>query len=432
MSKLAMLGGPPAVPAAGAATAWPIVTAEDEQAVSRVLRSGKLTATAEGEPEVPALEREWAAHVGVAHCAAVNSGTAALQIALAAVSIGPGDQVVVPALTMNATAHAVVQCHATPVFADIDSESYTLDPQQLLHALTARTRAVLPVHLHGLPADMDELNTAADAHGLAVIEDAAQAHGATHRGRRAGSLGLAGCFSLHPSKNLPTCGEGGLITTDSNSLYETAVALRNFGERLSARTRTYVAHGPGDNARLSPVQAAFTRSQLARMPSYAEARDQTVTGMLARLASLPGLRVPQVPVDRSHAWHIIRLRIVPEAMDLAGVQPAAIRKALHRALRAEGVPVSQYQSAPLPAHPAFRPPDTSLDDIAARFPVSCWTVDGSLCLQRRHLNPGASVVLAAYADGFEKVWENLDVVRAMARSAQPTADWREAIMDSAR
>ncbi|MFJ1895328.1 DegT/DnrJ/EryC1/StrS family aminotransferase [Streptomyces sp. NPDC088115] len=434
MSKLAMLGGTPAVPsgtASAATTLWPVVTPGDEQAVSRVLRGGRLTATAAGEAEVPALEREWAAHVGVAHCVAVSSGTAALRVALGALGIGPGDEVVVPALTMNATAHAVLQCNAMPVFADIAPDTYTLDPKRVPEVLTERTAALLPVHLHGLPADMDELASTAEAGALAVVEDAAQAHGATYRGRRTGALGLAGCFSLHPSKNLPTCGEGGLITTDSGPLYEAALALRNFGERAPAGIRTYIAHGAGGNARLGPVQAAFTRSQLTRLPAYSKDRDLAVTALLGRLAALPGLRVPHVPADRSHSWHIIRLLLVPEEMDMAGIAPAAVRRALHRVLRAEGVPVSQYQVAPLPAHPAFRPADTTYEDIAARLPSTCQVIDGSLCLQRRHLNPAAADVLSLYARGFEKAWEHLGLVRDIAR-AQGTDDWRRHFADGAR
>ncbi|MFT7840492.1 DegT/DnrJ/EryC1/StrS family aminotransferase [Saccharothrix sp. BKS2] len=434
MSRLAMLGGPRAVPAGAdhdAATAWPVVTPADERAVLRVLRGGRLTASAAGETEVAALEREWAGHVGVAHCVAVGSGTAAIQVALAAAGVGAGDEVVVPALTMNATAHAVRQCGAEPVFADIDADTFTLAPDRVAEALTDRTAALLPVHLHGLPADVDELGGVADARGLVVVEDAAQAHGAAYRGRRAGALGLAGCFSLHPSKNLPTCGEGGLITTDSDELRRAALALRNFGEHEPVRTRTYIAHGPGGNARLGPVQAAFARSQLERFPSCAEDRHKAVTDLLTRLAALPGLRVPHVPADRSHAWHIIRLRLVPEELGLGGVEPAAVRAALHRVLRAEGVPVSRYQVAPLPAHPAFRPPGAGLDDVADRFPVSCRTVDGTLCLQRRQLNPAAGPVLAAYADGFEKVWEHLDVVRSVA-AANPGQGWRESFAGGGR
>ncbi|TQN28372.1 dTDP-4-amino-4,6-dideoxygalactose transaminase [Haloactinospora alba] len=427
MSALAMLGGARAVPRGSDDAPWPVVTSGEEQAVLRVLRNGRLTATAAGETEVPALEQAWAQHVGVAHCAAVASGTAALHAALAALGVGAGDEVILPALTMNATAHAVRQRGAAPVFADIEPDTLTLDPRSVRAALTPRSTALLPVHLHGLPADMDGLNAAAREHHLPVVEDAAQAHGASYRGTPVGGVGTLGCFSLHPSKNLPSCGEGGLVTTDSTELHRAVTTARNFGEAPPTRVRTYLTHRPGGNARLSPVQAAFARSQLDRFPDYAASRERAAADLCARLARLPGLRVPHVPPDRTHAWHIIRLRLAPAELGIEDTHPAAVREAFHRALRAEGVPVSQYQTAPLPAHPAFRAPDTSDAELAEAFPVSCAAVDDSLCLQRRHLGPDAATVLPAYAEAFEKVWHHRDLVLRMARARPRIRDWRDAV-----
>ena len=210
------------------------------------------------------------------------------------------------------------------------------------------------------------------------------------------------------------------------------LAVRNFGERPPRGARSYIAHRPGANARISPMQAAFARSQLARLAAYAERREANVAKLLARLGELPGLDVPEVPADRTSAWHIIRLRVDPAALGLNGVHAAAVRATLHRVLRAEGVPVSQYQVAPLPAHPAFRDAGQSLDEIAEAFPVTCATVDGSLCLQRRHLGPDAGPALAAYADAFEKVWDHLDIVRRMARSGRAARDWRRAVAEDGR
>lgn len=423
-TPLAMLGGDPAVPPGLDAGPWPVVGAESEDAVLAVLRSGRLTATASGEQEVTGLEREWAAFTGVPHCAAVGSGTAALEVALAALDVR-GREVVVPALSMNATAQAVLAAGATPVFADIGADTFTLDPQDAARVSGPDTGALLPVHLHGLPADMDELTALGARLGVPVVEDAAQAHGARYGDRTAGALGDAGCFSLHPSKNLPTCGEGGLVTTSSQDVHDAVVALRNFGEHPPSRTRTYIAHRIAGNARMGPVEAAFTRVQLRELPGHVARRERDVRAFLDRLSGLPGLRVPHVPAGRTHAWHILRFRLVPSEMDLDGVDPAAVRAALHRALRAEGVPVSQYQVAPLPAHPAFRD-GTPPDEVADRFPVACATVDGSLCLQRRHLGPGSDRLLAAYADAFQKVWEQLELVRRMARS-RAGIGWRRAV-----
>ncbi|GAA1551583.1 hypothetical protein GCM10009827_085240 [Dactylosporangium maewongense] len=429
-AELALLGGDRTVPKDSDGGTWPVVTADDERAVLRVLRDGPLNAASPGEPEIGRLEAAWAEATGTRHCVAVASGTVALHLALRGCGIGPGDEVVVPALTMNATAHAVHAAGGTAVFGDIEPGTYNLDPRSAAAATGPRTAALLPVHLHGLPADMPALRRLAERLDVPVVEDAAQAHGARLEGRRAGALGTAGCFSLHPHKNLPTCGEGGLITTDDDELHERLVSLRNFGERAPVGARTYISHHAAFNARMAPVAAAFTHSQLARFDDYARRREPGIRAFLDRLAQLPGLGVPRIPAGRTHAWHILRLMPQPEALGLGPEHRTGLRAALHRALRAEGVPVSQYQVAPLPAHPAFRPADMTeadaLDWVAERFPVTTAVVDGSLCLQRRHLDPAAGPLLAGYADAFEKVWRHLDLIRQMARS-RPAPGWRDAL-----
>ena len=422
MSQLALLGGTPAVRDGFSAqeladlTRWPVVTPQDEAAVLRVLRgSGPLSSGGDGEHEVPELERAWAAATGVPFAAAVASGTAALELAVRALRLPAGAEVIVPALTMNATALAVRLAGAAPVFADIDPVTYNLDPASAAAAVTARTGALLPVHLHGLPADMDALTGLARRRGLAVIEDAAQAHGARYNGRAAGSLGDAGCFSLHPSKNLPSCGEGGLVTTSSPALHEAVCRLRMFGERLEpGRPRSYVTHETAGNHRLSAVEAAFTRSQLTRFDADRAAREPAVRRFADRLGRLPGLLAPVVPAGCTHAWHILRFRLAPERLGMDGLPAPAVRAAFHRVLRAEGVPVSRYQVAPLPAHPAFAAGGEGGGSVADRFPVAAAVLDDSLCLQRRHLNPAAAPVLDAYANAFEKVWEALGTVRRIA------------------
>ncbi|HXM57054.1 MAG TPA: aminotransferase class V-fold PLP-dependent enzyme, partial [Candidatus Dormibacteraeota bacterium] len=213
MEKLAMLGGARAVPPGGVPR-WPVVTEADELAVHGVLASGRFTSASSGEREIKRLEREWADFVGVRHCVAVSTGTAALSLALAALGVQPGDEVIVPALGFIACAVAPLHLLAAPVFADIDPVTFNVDPAAVEAAITPRTRVIMAVHLHGLPADMDPILAIAARHGIDVIEDAAQAHGAAYRGRMVGSLGRVNAFSLNVSKNLPTCGEGGLVTTD--------------------------------------------------------------------------------------------------------------------------------------------------------------------------------------------------------------------------
>lgn len=430
--ELALLGGAPAVPAGFAdpgLVGWPVVTEAEHAALRDVLDKGLFTSNDGGRGEVAALEREWADHVGVAHCAAVSNGTAAIELVLAALDVEPGSEVLVPALTFIASAVAPVARMLVPVFVDIDPVTFLLDPVAVEAAITPRTRVILAVHLHGLPCELTELRAIARRHGLFLIEDAAQAQDATYRGMRVGGFGDAATVSLNATKNLPTCGEGGLVTTDDAELHRKVVLHRQFGEDLrGGQSRDYLSRVLAGNEKLSAVQAAFTRCQLARLDGYTRARDHNVRRLLDRVGGLPGTTWPSCPPDRTHAWYILRTRFSPAALGYDDVPPAAFRDALRRVLRAEGVPVQPYQQLPLPAQPAFqelagyggypwRLPGVSPPDYrAANFPVTCQVLDDSLTLQRWHLSPAAGPVLDRCADAFEKVWDNLDAVVAVARA----------------
>jgi perosamine synthetase len=443
-AKLAMFGGERAVPR-GSPVEWPLVTEEDRQAVLRALDAGALVANAEGEAEVSGLEREFAELTGVGHCCGVANGTCAITLALAALGIGAGDEVLVPALTFIGTPLGVVHAIATPVFVDVDPLSFNMDPASAAAAITPRTRAIVVVHLHGLPAEMAELRELADSRGIALIEDAAQAHGATYRGAAAGSLGDLGCFSLNATKNLPTCGEGGLLTTDDAELSRQVAMRRLFGESIDEGGRSYTSHVLGWNAKLNPVQAAFTRSQLQRLPDYDRRREENVHRLLARLEQLPGVTVPSCPADRTHAFHILRFRLDPAAAGLEDTAPGAFRQALHRVLRAEGVPVSRYQLTALPEQEVFRDrhgygrgvPWTLTESAAsapdpASYATATAIVEDSLTLQKRHLNPDAGPILDLYADGFEKAWENLDAVARIAASGEGRRRAPQPVTEGAR
>jgi dTDP-4-amino-4,6-dideoxygalactose transaminase len=412
-AKLAMFGGERAVPRDRAPVEWPIVDESDRAAMLRTLDSGALVSNAEGESEVVGLEREFAEHTGVDHCSGVANGTVAITLALSALGVGAGDEVLVPALTFIGTPLGVVHAMADPVFVDVDPVTFNMDPAAAAAAITPRTRAIVVVHLHGVPAEMKELRELADRHGLALVEDAAQAHGATYEGKAAGSLADMGCFSLNATKNLPTCGEGGLVTTDDPELAQGVAMRRQFGEIIDeSRGRSYTAQALGMNAKLNPVQAAFTRSQLQRLGDYDRRREENVRRLLGRLEELAGITVPCCPPNRTHAFHILRFRFDPLAAGLEGTAPGAFRQALHRVLRAEGVPLSRYQLVPLPEQDVFPSPE----DPSA-YATATAVIEDSLTLQKRHLNPEAGPILDLYADGFEKVWENLDAVARIAGSA---------------
>ncbi|MET7305345.1 DegT/DnrJ/EryC1/StrS family aminotransferase [Embleya sp. NPDC005575] len=319
---------------------------DDISAATRVLRSGHLV---QG-PEVEALETEFAAWVDGRHCVAVNSGTSALWLTALALGIGAGDEVVLPSFTFAATAAAIRLTGATCVFADIDPHTHTLDPDAAAAAITGRTAALLSVHLYGHPADTTRLGALARRHGLALIEDAAQAHGATHHGHRAGALGTAAAFSFYPTKNMQAV-EGGMITTADPALAHTLRLLRNHG----SATR-YHHEIVGTNARMNDVNAAIARTQLARLDDAIRARRHNATHLTAAFATLSGITAPTTAPGTGHVHHQYTIR----------VHHPHHRDTLAQALTAHGIGNAVHYPTPLHRQPAYRT-DTHLPhtDLAA-------------------------------------------------------------------
>ena len=292
---------------------------ELEAALARVLDSGVFVLG----PEVETFEQRFAEFCGVRHAVAVASGTAALQLALAALHVGPGDEVVVPALSFIATSMAVRYHGATPVFADITPDTYTLAPDAARAAITPRTRALLPVHLFGQPAAMDALGALAETHALPLVEDAAQAHGATLDGRRAGALGRLGCFSFYPTKNLGALGEGGLISTDDTALAEKLRRLRDWGQR-----EKYIHETLAWNARMEAFQGAVLNVKLSRLAQWNEARRAHAARYAALLPEIGVAPVVEAP-GRQHVYHVYNVRVperdrVREELARAGVMTGLV------------------------------------------------------------------------------------------------------------
>ncbi len=405
--ELALVGGEPVLPSLPP-TAWPRTTDEDRAAVLAVLESNVFVSDRTGQrTAVEELERAWADFLGVRRCVGVSNGTTALELALLAHGVGPGDEVVVPALTFVATAMAVAHVGATPVYADIDPVTFAMTAASLAAVITERTRAVIPVHLHGLSVDIAAITETAHRHGCVVIEDAAQAHGARYHGSLCGALGNTATFSLQMTKNLPTCGEGGLIVTDDDRVADRLVQLRQFGEDIRPdRPRRYVSYRLGFNAKLNNVQAAYTSSQLNRFAEYHAARRQNVAAFLDRLRGLDGLVCPSEPAGYEHAWHILRFVVNTDRLFPAKTTEQA-RTLLMRALRAEGLPVTRYQMMPLPEQPALR---SRCRQQRGSWPVAQDVIDRSFTIQQRHLPPDAGPLLHSFADALEKVWTHLPVL----------------------
>ena len=298
----------------------PIIGTEEEEAVVRVLRSGRL---AQG-PEVEAFEQAFAPLAGSAHAVACGNGTVALQLALLAHGIGYGDEVIVPSFTFAATANAVLACGATPVFCDVREDDCNIDVDDAAKRVTAETKAVMPVHLYGQPADMDAVARFAADHGLIVIEDAAQAHGAAYGGKPAGSFATA-AFSLYATKNMMT-GEGGMVTTNDPAIGSKLRLIRNHG-----MAERYVHVTFGLNLRMMEIQAAIGRVQLERLPTGNACRRANAEWYTSQLADVPGLTVPRELPGRTHAWHQYTVRV-------AGGR----RDAVLTALRERGVGAEIY------------------------------------------------------------------------------------------
>jgi dTDP-4-amino-4,6-dideoxygalactose transaminase len=328
--------------------AKPIVGDDERAAVDAVLASGGL---AQG-PQVAAFEAEFSQIVNGIRCVAVNSGTSALHMALIALGIGPGDEVIVPSFTFAATANSVSLAEATPVFADIDKRTFCIDPTAVAAAITSRTKAVMPVHLYGQAADMTAIRELADKHDLLILEDAAQAHAATWEGQPVGSLGDAGAFSFYPTKNM-TSGEGGMVTTASDEVARTVQLLRNQG--MEQRYRNEIV---GFNTRMSDVHAAIGRVQLGKLAGWTKQRQDNAAFLDAHLENV---ETPWVDPRAVHVYHQYTIKV-----------PGHDRDAFVTQLAEHGVGSGVYYPTPVHRLPSF---NLDLD-----LPVTAWVADQVISL----------------------------------------------------
>jgi len=285
-------------------------------------------------PEVEAFEREFGAVCGAKHAIGVASGTDGLHLALRALGVGPGDEVIVPAFTFVASASAVVMAGARPVFANIDPDTFCLTAETAAMRITPRTKAIMPVHLYGRPADLDPILDLARARGLVVVEDACQAHGARYKGRPVGALGHAGVFSFYPTKNLGGWGDGGLVATNDDAVAERVRLLYNHGRRTTTEHLTV-----GYTARLDAIQAAVLRVKLPHLAAWNAERVRLARELVRRLADAPGIVLPP-PQPEGGVWHLFIVR-------------APRREALKSHLARLGIFAAPYYPVAVPFQPAF-------------------------------------------------------------------------------
>jgi dTDP-4-amino-4,6-dideoxygalactose transaminase len=321
------------------------IKSELDDAIARVLASTSFVLG----PEAEAFEMEFAAYCGVRHAVAVNSGTSALHLALLAAGIGKGDEVITTPMTFVATTAAILYAGATPVFVDIDPRTGNIDVGRIEAAVTSRTKAILPVHLHGLMADMDRITNIARRHGLVVIEDAAQAHGAEYRGRRSGSIGDVGCFSFYPAKNLGAFGEGGALVTDNADIAISAKRLRDWGQ---ASKYNHLVHGY--NYRMDAVQAAVLRVKLPHLEAWTRMRRAHAALYDSLLPTRGELQTPaRLEETHRHVYHVYAVRL-------------ARRDTARQQLEAAGIASGMHYPVPVHRQPAYR----GLGYAAGAFPAA--------------------------------------------------------------
>jgi len=350
LPKLALRGGEPV--RRKPFQKWPIFDESEMKALKEVLESGLWGIGGSKKAE---FEEKFAAYQHAKYGVAVTNGTAALKISLRALGIGCGDEVIVPSYTFMATSIAVLYVNAIPVFADIDPETYNIDPKSVESAISDKTKAILPVHIGGRPADMDALLSIARKNNLYIVEDACQAWGAEWRGRRVGAIGDIGAFSFQSSKNI-TSGEGGIVVTNSEDLYFKAWSLHNCG-RLPQKA-WYEHYLPGANYRMTEFQAAILLAQMKRFDEHTTRRNENARYLDSKLSKINGVK-PLKNDDRvtRHAYHLYIFRIDPEAF--GGLSKAIIA----RALQSEGIPASVGYSKPLYKEPYL--------EYFKKCPLSC-------------------------------------------------------------
>jgi perosamine synthetase len=419
-NKLAISGGPRAV-ADGMIQSWPEIRPEDKAAVMRVLDRGVMWG---GEaPEISALEREWANYVGAKYCLGANSGTAALHMAVAGVGVGPGDEVITTPFSWTSTATCILHHNAIPVFADIDPRIYNIDPARIEAKVTPRTRAIIVVHLYGLAADLDPILELAKRHNLAVIEDCCQSHGAEYKGKKIGTFGDVGVFSLNGNKNL-AAGEGGLLVTNNEHVWQEAAAVQQFGERrVKDGTREYNAYGMGWMYRMTEMTAAFARSQLSRLDEITDTIRENAHYLTQGLQDITGFSTPYVPENRKHVYYRYSLHFTPDRLGLTIPLEAYVRK-VRSALAAEGVGLARWEFV-IPAMTLFQ----QKQGYGKGCPWTCGHYHGEVIYNPEDYPvtldtvnrilapigltpPNSRPLMDAYIEAFHKVYDNLEEVLA--------------------
>lgn len=336
---------------------YKILSEEVGSTVLDILASGRYI----NGPVVERFEQQFANYIGTAHCIGCNSGTDALYLALRALQISPGDEVITTPFTFIATAEVISAIGAVPVFVDINPDTFNLDIHQVEAAITERTRVIMPVHLFGQPVDMTALMAIARSYQLYVIEDCAQATGAEWAGSKVGSIGDIGCFSFYPTKNLGACGDGGAVTTQNEAIASTIRILRDHGRKSG-----YYHERIGVNSRLDAIQAAILQIKLRYLDTWNTQRQAIASRYYTLLQHLPGVIAPQAIAGGTSVWNQYTIRVQRSDLNHSGDRPSQYRDEVRQRLQQQGVGSMVYYPLPLHLQPVYAP----LDYQVGQFPVS--------------------------------------------------------------
>jgi len=426
--KLAIRGGKKAVPD-GTIKKWPPIDDTDRQAVLDSLNGANHAFG----PNCQAFEKEWAEWNGSRHAITTNSGTAALHMAIVACGCGTGDEVIVPAYSWSSSATCILQHSCIPVFVDVDFNSINIDAAKIEAAITPKTKAIIAVHLHGLPCDMDAIMAIAKKHNLKVIEDACQAHGAKYKGRKVGSIGHCGAFSFNQNKCLCT-GEGGMFVTDDPEMLAAAQSLWSFGEtRAPSESRDYHVYAMGWMYRNNDLTAAFGRSQLKKLDGFLARQKENAELLSELLRGTPGLILPREIPGAEHNWYNYTMRFdmaelnrreCPPHLETLGGQEKGrasdLRYKIVKAMNAEGVQTGVWQSFILPAmtvfqakngfghgHPWSSPHAQPVDYSVGQYPSAQRHCDTHTGMTMPLRAPNGEEAVRATAEGIRKVMENV-------------------------
>lgn len=423
--KLAILGGEPV--RKEPFPPYPVIGQEEIDAVNEVLKSGNLSSFAAsvgpkffGGRKIREFEGNFAKYHDADYAIALNSATAGLHVALAAVGVGPGDEVIVPPYTFTATATSVLMHNAIPVFVDVAPMTYCLDPTKIEAAITPSTKAIIPVHLLGHPADMDAIMKLACEHGLAVIEDCAQAPGAKYKGKLVGTMGDAGVFSFQETKNMMT-GEGGMVITKDAELAERCRMVRNHGEAIiEGKKRSYISNIVGWNYRMTEIEAAIGNEQLKKLDRLNDIRIKNSKFLSKKLPKIDGISVPYEDPNILHVYHVYGMLYEEEKTDVP-------RKTIIDALNAEGIPFGTGYPHPLYENPVFKEKVAYGEHgcpFTCQFYKSSVSYESGLCPVAENLcyrkamwlfivRPPATLKdMQDVVDAFNKIEENMDALRS--------------------